>query len=48
MKISIRTPDGKSKTRECSGQKELKIMLARGWKECKEAPKKAKKSKGDK
>ena len=31
MKFSIRTPDGKSKTRECSDQKEIKIMLARGW-----------------
>ena len=33
MKLSIRTPDGKSKTRECEDKDQIKIMLARGWKE---------------
>ena len=33
MKLSIRTPDGRSKTRECSDEAGIEIMLKRGWKE---------------
>ena len=33
MKFEIRTPDGKSKTRERDDTEQIKVMLKRGWKE---------------
>tara|TARA_R110000824_G_scaffold140649_2_gene306775 strand:+ start:1291 stop:1419 length:129 start_codon:yes stop_codon:yes gene_type:complete len=42
MKFEIRTPDGKSKTRECDDKEAIKVMLKRGWKEV-SSPKKSKK-----
>ena len=38
MKFIIRMPNGVKKTRECNDQSEIKIMLARGWKEVAEKP----------
>ena len=47
MKFEIRTPDGKSKTRECDDKESIKVMIKRGWKEVKETSQK-KKTKGKK
>ena len=40
MKFEIRTPDGRSKTTESDDKKHIEVLLKRGWKEVKSAPKK--------